>query len=294
MRRGTAILLLSIFLLLPMDRIPNATAHATIMSVETSQEASREILATKKQVSEEIRKGLLARKERIQVSMKHSVLKKIQDMKAFLEEIEMADDKTTAKDADYLQYSIRQWHMKTTWIEGGAATITLDVVYKCSYAEEKKLDKVIKSAIKTLELTGKSDYEKVKAIHDYIINSISYDTTLKGTSAYDALIDRSAVCEGYAMAAYRMFTEAGLEARIISGVGNGIPHAWNIVKVDGKWYNIDLTWDDPLTNNGNSVLTYDYFLKNAKEFCDHKINAEYRTDQFLKEFPISETSYMVE
>jgi transglutaminase/protease-like cytokinesis protein 3 len=274
--------------------MPSAKANVSNKSVEISGEASREILSTKKQVSEEIRKGLLGRKEKIKVSMKYSVLKKIQDMKTFLEEIETEDDKTTAKDADYLQYSIKQWHTKTSWVEGGEATITLNVIYKCSNEEEKKLDKEIKSAIKTLELTEKSDYEKVKAIHDYIINRVSYDTTLIGNSAYDALINKSAVCEGYAMAAYRMFTEAGLEARIISGFGNGVPHAWNIVKVEGKWYNIDLTWDDPVTSNGTSVITYDYFLKNAKDFSDHRSNTEYRTDKFLKEYIISETSCTME
>jgi transglutaminase/protease-like cytokinesis protein 3 len=95
------------------------------------------------------------------------------------------------------------------------------------------------------------------------------------------------------MAAYRMFTEAGLEARIISGIGNGASHAWNIVKVEGKWYNIDLTWDDPLSYNGEAVLTYDYFLKNTKEFSDHRRDAEYRTDQFLKNYTIAKTSYTI-
>lgn len=294
MRRGIAILLLSVFFMTTADWVPYAKANGEIQSFNTSKEASREILSTKKQVSEAIKKGLLARKKRIQVSMKYSVLKKIKDMNAFLDEIEMSDDKTTAKDADYLKYSIKQWYMKTTWIEGGDATLTLDVVYKCSSEEEKKLDKAIKNAIKTLELTDKTDYEKVKAIHDYIINNVSYDITLQRNSAYDALIEGFAVCEGYAMAAYRMFTEAGLEARIISGVGNDVPHAWNIVKVDGKWYNIDLTWDDPVTNTGESMLTYDYFLKSTKDFSDHKRNAEYKTDEFLKEYPISKTSYTVE
>ncbi len=295
MRRGTAILLLlTTLLLIPMDHVPYAKASGTIKVMGISQETSQEILSTKKQVAEEIRKGLLGRKKRIQINMKYSVLKKIQDMSAFLEDIEKSDDKATAKDADYLQYSIKQWHIKTAWIEGGDATVTLDVVYKCSYEQEKKLDKAIKSAINSLELTGKTEYEKVKAIHDFIINNVSYDTTLSKTSAYDALINQTAVCEGYAMAAYRMFTEAGLEAKIITGLGNGAPHAWNIVKVEEKWYNIDLTWDDPVASNGDAMLTYDYFLKNSKEFTDHKRDAEYSTDKFLKEYTIAKTSYTLE
>ncbi len=292
MRRSTVILLLFVILLIiPMEQVSYAKADQAIRIIGLSKEASQEVLSTKKQVADVIRIGLLNREERIQVKMKYSVLKKVQDMSTFLEEIVMVNDKATSKDADYLQYSIKQWYMKTAWIEGGDATVTLEIVYKCSNSEEKKLDRMIKTAMETLELAGKTDYEKVKEIHDYIINRVDYDTTLRRTSAYDALINKSAVCEGYAMAAYRMFTEAGLESRIITGTGNGVPHAWNIVKIEGKWYNVDLTWDDPLTHEGEAVLTYDYFLKNDKEFSDHKRDAVYRTDNFLKEYPISKISY---
>ena len=68
-------------------------------------------------------------------------------------------------------------------------------------------------------------------------------------------------------------------------------HGWNIVKVDGNWYNIDLTWDDPITKSGKHVIRYDYFLKNAKEFSDHKRNPEYNTKAFLKAYPIAKVSY---
>ncbi len=93
------------------------------------------------------------------------------------------------------------------------------------------------------------------------------------------------------MAAYRMFTEAGLECRIITGKGNGEDHAWNIVKVNGKWYNIDLTWDDPVSSDGKAMLVYDCFLKSTKDFKGHKRDAEYKTEEFVKAYPISKTSY---
>ncbi len=292
MRKGTAILLLlTILFIIPMDRVSYAKADNTVKVMGISQVSSQDVLTTKKQVTDAIKKGLLNRKERIQLKMTYSVMKKFKSMNDFLETVEITDDKSTAKDGDYLQFSIKQWYIKTSWIEGGDATVTLDVVYKCSYEEEKKVDKTVKSALKSLELDGKSDYEKVKAIHDYIINKVSYDATLRRTSAYDALIGKSSVCEGYAMAAYRMFTEAGLDTRIITGAGNGASHAWNIVKVEGKWYNIDLTWDDPITYDGEEMLTYDYFLKSNKEFSDHRRDAEYSTDQFQKEYSISKASY---
>ena len=153
------------------------------------------------------------------------------------------------------------------------------------------VDAMISGIIKELKLEGATDYDKVKLIHDYIINNTSYDTKFVKSSAYDLLVEKEAVCEGYALVAYRLFLAAGLESRIISGEGNGEPHAWNIVKVDGKWYNIDLTWDDPITNTGRQVIRYDYFLKSDKEFPNHIRRTEFQTKDFLQAYPMATESY---
>jgi hypothetical protein len=149
---------------------------------------------------------------------------------------------------------------------GTTATLKLTVAYKTTLTQEQKVDAKIKSVLESLKLENKSDYKKVKAIHDYIINLVSYDKTFVKYSAYNALIDKSSVCEGYAAAAYRMFTDAGISSRIITGVADGGSHAWNIVKVNGTWYNIDLTWDDPITSNGKQILEYDYFHSRFIDF----------------------------
>lgn len=292
MRKKAAILiLLTILAGIPINQMPKAKAGETITVIDITPMSSQSELTTKKQVTDAIRKGLLNREKRIQVKMKYSVMQKFKDVNEFLAEAKQKDDKSTAKDADYLQFSIRQWHIKASYIEGHDATVTLDIDYKNTNEEEKMLDEKVKSALLSLELEGKSEDQKVQAIHDYIINNVSYDTSLRKTSAYDALINQAAVCEGYAMAAYRMFTEAGLESRIITGRGNGGSHAWNIVQVEGKWYNIDLTWDDPLTEDGSPILNYDYFLKSTKDFTGHSRDAKYKTEDFLKTYPISDTSY---
>jgi hypothetical protein len=254
-----------------------AAAAETAVRVESE----RELVNT-------IHKALLNRKE--SVTIKYSIPDYKLDLDKLFEKVLSIDKKLTSRDGDYLYYSLSSWSAQAKMI-GSNTTLNCRFTYKTTSEEEQLLDKKIKSVLKALELEEASDYEKVKAIHDYIINRVSYDTKLEKSSAYNALNEKSAVCEGYSTLAYRMFLEAGLESRIISGTGDGVPHAWNIVKVKGKWYNIDLTWDDPVTSSGKPMLVYDYFLKSTKDFKGHKRDAKYKTEEFVTAYPISKTSY---
>lgn len=103
-----------------------------------------------------------------------------------------------------------------------------------------------------------SDYEKVKAVHDYII--LYNDYYVANGGAFNAICTGHSACTGYAYAFYEIMTEMGIPATIESGD----MHMWNTVLVDGYWYNIDLTWDD--TGSG---VRYDYFLVCDADFEDH-------------------------
>ncbi len=125
----------------------------------------------------------------------------------------------------------------------------------------------------TIIKAGMSEYEKVKAIHDWIINNTQYDTIgvitgkVPATSftAEGLFETHVAVCDGYSKAFEAMAKQAGLSVNRVTGIGYSSTgseiHAWNQVKVDGKWYNLDVTWDDPTEGNsaGNN-LYYNYFL----------------------------------
>jgi transglutaminase/protease-like cytokinesis protein 3 len=255
-------------------------------------DANAQAYSTKNEVYRVVKDSLIARKSEFVIKMSKKTMREIGTNTDVIEAVFNLDDKTTVKDADYLKQSVSKWgeYWRSNSVSS-TVTLSFKVEYETTLKQEQKLDTNINSVLKKLNLSGKTDYEKVKAMHDYIIKRVTYDENLTKHSAYNALIDKSAVCEGYSAAAYLMFNKAGIDCRIVNGSAGGGPHSWNIVKVDGKWYNIDLTWDDPITSTGEQIISYDYFLKNAKEFYDHYRDQEYRTTTFLKTYPIVAESY---
>ncbi len=270
---------------------------------------NKKTFTSKEELLDVVRLNLMARNPSFTLKTNRGVMKDVGSSKSIYSIIKNLDSTDTSKDADYLtllvdQFS-QQWRSTSTVkispdgtrtvieTDQDAASLTLNVKYETTLKQERAVDNKIGSVLKELKLEGASDYEKVKKIHDYIINLAKYDITYQNSTTYDLFFKKSSVCEGYALAAYRMFVDAGLESRIIVGNGKGEPHAWNIVKVDGKWYNIDLTWDDPITNTGKQVLRYDYFLKNTKDFTDHQRNDEYNTREFGTKYPIASKSYVI-
>ncbi|MCD8085029.1 MAG: hypothetical protein LUF28_01630 [Clostridiales bacterium] len=167
--------------------------------------------------------------------------------------------------------------------------------YYTTAAQEEELAAKLKTVMASLDLDSKCDYQKVLAIHDYICANVTYDYTnldndsytLKYT-AYAALINGTAVCQGYATLFYRMALMAGLDARYISGTAtNGTgetgAHGWNIVKVGNSYYNIDTTWDDGTSTNN-------YFLKGSDNFAaDHVRDSDYTTTAFTTAYPVSDS-----
>lgn len=255
-------------------------------------ETNAKTYTTKEDVYNIIKNNLIVHKQEFTIEMDYKIMKEIGTNTDLFSKVAALDDKGTSKDADYLKLSISSWKSGWSWSSlGDISKLTFSAVYRTTLKQEITLDTKIESVLEALKLEDATDYKKVKAIHDYIIKRTSYDLTYKKHSAYNALINKSSVCEGYALAAYRMFTDAGIECRIISGKAGGDSHAWNIVKVDNKWYNIDLTWDDPIMNTGKQVLRYDYFLKNSKEFSDYQRAPEFNTKAYLKAYPIAKESY---
>ena len=96
-------------------------------------------------------------------------------------------------------------------------------------------------------------------------------------------------CITIQLCAYRLLKELGADVRIITGSSNVSgeteKHAWNIVRIDGLYYNMDVTLDD---QDGNA----DFFLKTDDYFKDtHIRDAEFTSDEFYQKYPMSEENY---
>ncbi|MBR2812219.1 MAG: hypothetical protein IKD69_12655 [Solobacterium sp.] len=183
-------------------------------------------------------------------------------------------------------------------------TFTFHIDYYTTSEQEQEVTERLGEVFAELGLDEKSDYEKVKAIHDYIAANTVYDYVHLGDesyklqyTAYGALINGTSVCQGYANLFYRMCLETGIDNRIISGQGEGNngweAHAWNIVKLGDLYYHLDVTWDDPTVEGNPDYLRYDYFLKGKNTFAkDHRAEGVYVTEEFAQEYPISEEDYV--
>ena len=153
--------------------------------------------------------------------------------------------------------------------EDGHTVFKINLGYNASKKQLKKADKRIEELV--ADMQGMTDYEKIKAAHDYIIMYCDYGfdaLAYKGIEQgpYWALYPGKTVCNGYAMTFLRIMQYCDIPATF--EVGDN--HAWNTVYLDGYWYNIDVTWDDL----GDDGITYDYFLKTGKDFGSH----EHRSD----------------
>ncbi len=206
-------------------------------------------------------------------------------------------------EGDYLYYQLAGWRASVMDYSGGyhSASDTSPRAYQISYTmtynttaeQEDEVAAALPELLDSLQLEGKSDYQKILTIYRYITDNVSYDYdnlynsayTLK-FSAYAALINHKAVCQGYASLLYRMLLTAGIDCRAISGKGNGGDHAWNIVRIGNLYYNVDSTWD--------AGGEFRWFLLNDEDFTLHIRENKYASEDFYSIYPMSGTSYTPE
>jgi transglutaminase/protease-like cytokinesis protein 3 len=141
---------------------------------------------------------------------------------------------------------------------------------------QKSVDEKAKEIINSIIKPGMTEFEKELAIHDYVVKhtKYDYDNLKKGTipeesyTAYGVLNKGTGVCQGYAIAIHKLMSLAGIESKYVTGTANGVPHAWNIVKINNEYYHLDATLNDPVTFvNGKRLetLQYKYFNINDKQ-----------------------------
>lgn len=143
---------------------------------------------------------------------------------------------------------------------------TLQLTYRFNKSEAEQLRQELET--KTEEIfsafdESTTDYEKLKHFHDTLVLGCTFSQTRPYVNTtYGAIVDGYAQCEGYAFAFDYLCSRAGIDCLTVNSVASdGETHAWNVVKLDGMWYHVDCTWDDPLLETESpEFLRHYYFL----------------------------------
>lgn len=198
-------------------------------------------------------------------------------------------------EGDYLMWQFAGWNASAeASVSGGIYywTFTYTYTYYTTAEEEALVTENVNEVLQALDVSDSSEYRKVRAVYDYICANVTYDYDHLDTpeykhqfTAYAALIDGTAVCQGYALLFYRLALELGIDARLISGTSRNQPHGWNIAKLGNLYYNLDSTWDA-------GDAEYDYFLRSPATFAGHTRDAEYETPAFHAEYPMAGRDYV--
>lgn len=138
--------------------------------------------------------------------------------------------------------------------------------------EEERTLQLVKKRTYALLKPGMSDFDKLLAVHDYLVQHGRYDAGAGG-NVKDLLGNACGSCEAYSAAMCVMLEIAGIPSRLVTGDADG-PHAWNMVKLGDTWYHVDATWDDPvISQTGAQVVSHAYFcLSDAEMAQSHRWN----------------------
>ena len=189
-------------------------------------------------------------------------------------EVDETDSDTIGKVYQFLLYDRPELFWCT-----GEMTITsyvfhaeLEPVYSRTGASlekrQKRLDHAVERCLSGIT-TDATDYQRVKYVFEYLVNSVDYDRTAKNNQTlYSALVRGESVCAGYSRAAQYLVQKLEIPCIYVTGTAEGADHAWNIVRCDGKYYQLDVTFGDPAfsgTETGQSNINYGYLCCSDEE-----------------------------
>ena len=280
---------------------------------ESLAKTSREsVCETKEEAIAIIRAGLLGYAETISVTLKTDSHYGEYGFPMFYAALADSGEGSSPEDeamVDYVRYSYLAAKCSAKGTRLGSVytiTYTYTITYSCSPEQTRQLLDRAQQLIESFGFDdGTSDVQKAKTIYDYICAHVVYDyehlnhdNYLLKYSAYAALENGTAICQGYSQLLSVMCGYAGVSARIISGIGGGEAHAWNIVGLeqgDGSrlYYNVDSTWD---SKNYRKTQPYGYFLRSEADFPSHERGSwgkliEYGSSEFNALYRMDDDSY---
>lgn len=269
------------------------TPAAVFAAEETDTFTSTDAMVTA------IRQAMVQRRRDIQLRL-DGVALTAQDVSGLFQQARAHTGVPT--EGDYIRANMASHSSSVTTGEDAGGVYSI-VTIQCDFISdaemEAEVDAAVDELLDSLNLWDASDYDKIRGVYDWITENVAYDydwDDVEDSAGYyehtthAALIAKNAVCQGFASLYYRLLLELGVDCRYISGISTDITgterHAWNIVCLEGKYYNCDPTWDRGLTGY------YRQFLCTEANFSGHTRDAEYDTAQFHARYPMALTPYV--
>ena len=292
MKRAAACLLAAVLLVTGCAREPQYALQGDYSIGFTNTDA----------IVHALRGGLRGHSQRMHIRYR-SHADQMEDISGIVRELmDCAVQETERPDeGDYLRYQYGGYEMQYAYTREGeeyAYEITITPEYYTTQAQEADAQAALQEAMEAIALTSGDDaYTRICKVAGYIREHVQYDLVHRDhphfhlrSTMYGALVYGRATCQGYAVAAYRMLREAGVDARILTGTavapdGSEEQHAWNLVRIGDAWYNLDLTW----TSDADA-----WFLKSDADFPGHIRDAQFQTPEFQAAYPAAVTSYDTE
>ena len=200
-------------------------------------------------------------------------------------------------EGDYIRYQYGGYEMECS-VEpsGNEQNYRVDIRpnYYLYLEQEEAVTEALSEVYPALGLErDDSDLYKLAAIYEFVCSNVTYDHVHKKnpyfhikSTAWSALFQHTATCQGYSVLLYRMLRDNGINCRIVTGTATGETgsefHAWNIAEIDGRYYYLDATWDA-----GQPADAWSCFLKGSDGFEGHILNPQFRSPEFFAKYPVS-------
>ena len=273
--------------------IPRRQSTLSVQTAQITQpKKAGTVYTSEAEAAADLRKQMVSRSEAMSVTLR-SASKDVETIALNLWNLAIDHVEGSGTTGDYLrwQFAAMSGSVAGESLDSGYRytftyvpdTTYSDTIWLTTNAQEAALTNYIRNTIlPQLSLGGKTTYQKVQAIYNWITANVKYDyshmndpTYWPQYTAYAAAVQKKAVCQGYANLFYRLANDAGVDCRIITGKAYNddgtADHAWNIVRMeDEKYYCLDATWDA-----GSDPKDYDYFLKGLTSFSrDHQAETD--------------------
>ncbi len=153
---------------------------------------------------------------------------------------------------------------------------------------QKQIDAVVGEFLSGISAAD-TDYDKVKYVFETLIKNVDYSLSAENNqNIISVFLDRTTVCQGYACATQYLLEKTGIQCTIVKGLANGESHAWNLVRLNGKYYYMDTTWGNSRYRDTSSEMekyvNYSYMALSSEEIS--------KTHMLDTSFPLPECNSM--